>query len=45
MCHDQGHGPAKVLGLDAGVNITSGRSCARAAGLGTTFDIADTGKA
>jgi 4-hydroxy-L-threonine phosphate dehydrogenase PdxA len=24
MYHDQGHGPIKVLGLEAGVNITVG---------------------
>ncbi len=46
MYHDQGHGPIKVLGLDAGVNITVGLPIVRTSvDHGTAFDIAGTGKA
>jgi 4-phospho-D-threonate 3-dehydrogenase / 4-phospho-D-erythronate 3-dehydrogenase len=46
MYHDQGHGPVKVLGLDAGVNITIGLPVVRTSvDHGTAFDIAGTGKA
>ena len=46
MYHDQGHGPIKVLGLDAGVNITVGLPIIRTSvDHGTAFDIAGTGKA
>jgi 4-hydroxythreonine-4-phosphate dehydrogenase len=46
MYHDQGHGPVKVLGLDAGVNITIGLPVIRTSvDHGTAFDIAGTGKA
>jgi 4-hydroxythreonine-4-phosphate dehydrogenase len=46
MYHDQGHGPVKVLGLEAGVNITVGLPFVRTSGdHGTAFDIAGTGKA
>jgi len=46
MFHDQGHGPVKVLGLDAGVNITVGLPVIRTSvDHGTAFDIAGTGKA
>ncbi len=46
MYHDQGHGPVKVLGLEAGVNITVGLPFARTSvDHGTAFDIAGTGKA
>ncbi|RKN38143.1 4-hydroxythreonine-4-phosphate dehydrogenase PdxA [Streptomyces hoynatensis] len=46
MYHDQGHGPVKVLGLDAGVNITVGLPVIRTSvDHGTAFDIAGTGKA
>jgi 4-hydroxythreonine-4-phosphate dehydrogenase len=44
--HDQGHGPVKVLGLEAGVNITIGLPFVRTSvDHGTAFDIAGTGKA
>ncbi|NHN28948.1 4-hydroxythreonine-4-phosphate dehydrogenase PdxA [Paenibacillus agricola] len=44
MYHDQGHGPIKVLGLDAGVNITVGLPIIRTSvDHGTAFDIAGTG--
>nr|WP_092049950.1 4-hydroxythreonine-4-phosphate dehydrogenase PdxA [Bhargavaea ginsengi] len=44
MYHDQGHGPVKVLGLDAGVNITVGLPIVRTSvDHGTAFDIAGTG--
>lgn len=44
--HDQGHGPIKVLGLEAGVNITVGLPIIRTSvDHGTAFDIAGTGKA
>ena len=46
MYHDQGHGPIKVLGIDAGVNITVGLPIIRTSvDHGTAFDIAGTGKA
>ena len=46
MYHDQGHGPVKILGLDAGVNITVGLPVIRTSvDHGTAFDIAGTGKA
>lgn len=45
MYHDQGHGPVKVLGLEAGVNITLGLPVVRTSvDHGTAFDIAGTGK-
>ena len=44
MYHDQGHGPIKVLGLEAGVNITVGLPVIRTSvDHGTAFDIAGTG--
>src|SRR6201999_2023485 len=44
MYHDQGHGPVKVLGLDAGVNITVGLDVIRTSvDHGTAFDIAGKG--
>jgi 4-hydroxythreonine-4-phosphate dehydrogenase len=46
MYHDQGHGPIKVLGLEAGVNITVGLPVIRTSvDHGTAFDIAGTGTA
>jgi 4-hydroxythreonine-4-phosphate dehydrogenase len=46
MYHDQGHGPVKVLGLEAGVNITIGLPMVRTSvDHGTAFDIAGTGQA
>ena len=46
MYHDQGHGPIKVLGIEAGVNITIGLPVVRTSvDHGTAFDIAGTGKA
>jgi 4-hydroxythreonine-4-phosphate dehydrogenase len=46
MYHDQGHGPVKVLGIDAGVNITVGLPVVRTSvDHGTAFDIAGTGVA
>jgi 4-hydroxythreonine-4-phosphate dehydrogenase len=46
MYHDQGHGPIKVLGLEAGVNITVGLPVIRTSvDHGTAFDIAGTGRA
>ncbi len=46
MYHDQGHGPVKVLGLDAGVNVTIGLPVVRTSvDHGTAFDIAGTGRA
>jgi 4-hydroxythreonine-4-phosphate dehydrogenase len=46
MYHDQGHGPIKVLGLEAGVNITVGLPYIRTSvDHGTAFDIAGTGRA
>jgi 4-hydroxythreonine-4-phosphate dehydrogenase len=44
MYHDQGHGPIKVLGLEAGVNITVGLPVIRTSvDHGTAFDIAGQG--
>jgi len=46
MYHDQGHGPIKVLGLEAGVNITVGLPMVRTSvDHGTAFDIAGRGTA
>jgi 4-phospho-D-threonate 3-dehydrogenase / 4-phospho-D-erythronate 3-dehydrogenase len=46
MYHDQGHGPVKVLGIEAGVNITVGLPIIRTSvDHGTAFDIAGTGQA
>ncbi|TWF96035.1 4-hydroxythreonine-4-phosphate dehydrogenase PdxA [Saccharopolyspora dendranthemae] len=46
MYHDQGHGPVKILGLEAGVNITVGLPVIRTSvDHGTAFDIAGTGEA
>lgn len=46
MYHDQGHGPVKALGLEAGVNITVGLPFVRSSvDHGTAFDIAGTGVA
>ncbi|TDC48781.1 4-hydroxythreonine-4-phosphate dehydrogenase PdxA [Jiangella ureilytica] len=46
MYHDQGHGPVKVLGLEAGVNISVGLPVIRTSvDHGTAFDIAGTGTA
>ncbi|WP_026875392.1 4-hydroxythreonine-4-phosphate dehydrogenase PdxA [Jiangella gansuensis] len=46
MYHDQGHGPVKVLGLEAGVNITVGLPVIRTSvDHGTAFDIAGSGVA
>jgi len=46
MYHDQGHGPVKVLGLEAGVNITVGLPMVRTSvDHGTAFDIAGKGVA
>jgi len=46
MYHDQGHGPIKVLGLEAGVNITVGLPVIRTSvDHGTAFDIAGRGVA
>ena len=46
MYHDQGHGPIKVMGLEAGVNITVGLPVIRTSvDHGTAFDIAGTGVA
>ncbi|PSM16804.1 4-hydroxythreonine-4-phosphate dehydrogenase PdxA [Nitratireductor sp. StC3] len=46
MYHDQGHGPVKVLGLEAGVNVTVGLPIIRTSvDHGTAFDIAGTGRA
>ena len=44
MYHDQGHGPVKVMGLEAGVNITVGLDVIRTSvDHGTAFDIAGNG--
>jgi 4-hydroxythreonine-4-phosphate dehydrogenase len=44
MYHDQGHGPVKVLGLEAGVNVTVGLDVIRTSvDQGTAFDIAGKG--
>lgn len=46
MYHDQGHVPIKVMGIDAGVNITVGLPVVRTSvDHGTAFDIAGTGRA
>ncbi|WP_345217058.1 4-hydroxythreonine-4-phosphate dehydrogenase PdxA [Georgenia halophila] len=46
MYHDQGHGPVKVLGIDAGVNVTVGLPVIRTSvDHGTAFDIAGRGVA
>ena len=46
MYHDQGHGPVKVLGIEAGVNVTVGLPVIRTSvDHGTAFDIAGTGRA
>jgi 4-hydroxythreonine-4-phosphate dehydrogenase len=46
MYHDQGHAPVKVLGLDAGVNVTVGLPFVRTSvDHGTAFDIAGRGVA
>lgn len=44
MYHDQGHGPIKVLGIEAGTNITVGLPVIRTSvDHGTAFDIAGRG--
>jgi len=44
MYHDQGHGPVKVMGLEAGVNVTVGLPVIRTSvDHGTAFDIAGKG--
>ncbi|MEV6034377.1 4-hydroxythreonine-4-phosphate dehydrogenase PdxA [Nonomuraea sp. NPDC052116] len=46
MYHDQGHGPVKILGIEAGVNITVGLPVIRTSvDHGTAFDIAGKGLA
>jgi 4-hydroxythreonine-4-phosphate dehydrogenase len=46
MYHDQGHGPVKVMGIEAGVNVTIGLPVVRTSvDHGTAFDIAGTGQA
>ncbi|MGW6907482.1 4-hydroxythreonine-4-phosphate dehydrogenase PdxA [Streptomyces sp. NPDC054940] len=46
MYHDQGHGPVKVLGIEAGVNLTVGLPVIRTSvDHGTAFDIAGSGRA
>ncbi|MBE8477533.1 4-hydroxythreonine-4-phosphate dehydrogenase PdxA [Streptomyces justiciae] len=46
MYHDQGHGPVKVLGIEAGVNMTVGLPVIRTSvDHGTAFDIAGKGVA
>ena len=46
MYHDQGHAPVKLLGLEAGVNITVGLPFVRTSvDHGTAFDIAGKGMA
>ncbi|MGJ7906480.1 4-hydroxythreonine-4-phosphate dehydrogenase PdxA [Actinopolyspora sp. H202] len=46
MYHDQGHAPVKLLGIEAGVNVTVGLPVIRTSvDHGTAFDIAGTGKA
>lgn len=46
MYHDQGHGPVKALGLEAGVNVSVGLPFVRTSvDHGTAFDIAGTGRA
>ena len=46
MYHDQGHIPVKVLGREAGVNITLGLPIVRTSvDHGTAFDLAGQGRA
>lgn len=46
MYHDQGHAPIKLLGMDAGVNVTVGLPVIRTSvDHGTAFDIAGSGTA
>ncbi|MDR7304015.1 4-hydroxythreonine-4-phosphate dehydrogenase PdxA [Haloactinomyces albus] len=46
MYHDQGHGPVKMLGIEAGVNVTVGLPTIRTSvDHGTAFDIAGSGVA
>ncbi|RNL80777.1 4-hydroxythreonine-4-phosphate dehydrogenase PdxA, partial [Halostreptopolyspora alba] len=46
MYHDQGHAPVKVLGIEAGTNITVGLPVIRTSvDHGTAFDIAGRGMA
>ena len=46
MYHDQGHGPVKVMGIQAGVNVTVGLPVVRTSvDHGTAFDIAGKGMA
>jgi len=46
MYHDQGYGPVKVVGIEAGVNITVGWPIIRTSvDQGTAFDIAGSRKA
>lgn len=46
MYHDQGHAPIKLLGMEAGVNVTVGLPVIRTSvDHGTAFDIAGSGKA
>jgi 4-hydroxythreonine-4-phosphate dehydrogenase len=46
MYHDQGHGPIKVMGIEAGVNVTIGLPVVRTSvDHGTAFDIAWRGRA
>ncbi|QAA94678.1 4-hydroxythreonine-4-phosphate dehydrogenase PdxA [Pollutimonas thiosulfatoxidans] len=46
MYHDQGHAPVKVMGLEAGVNVTVGLPVIRTSvDHGTAFDIAGKGVA
>ena len=45
-CQDQGHGPIKVLGIEAGVNITVGLPVVRTSvDHGSGYDIAGKGQA
>ena len=44
MYHDQGHGPVKAMGIEAGVNISVGLPIIRTSvDHGTAFDIAGKG--
>ena len=46
MYHDQGHGPIKVLGLEAGVNVTVGLPVIRTSvDHGTALALAGSGQA
>ena len=46
MYHDQGHGPVKVLGIEHGINVTTGLPIVRTSvDHGTAFDIAGQGVA